>query len=125
MSADTCSSAVTPDDASIPITTEVGDRLAERAIVPFVAQHTVEFPPAVAASEPLPPPTDYPPSESGAPAIPALDDQPEGALRDADNAVEMMNLHETWENALGRIKWVMDTVTPIAGVRTLSSFAFL
>ena len=125
LSADTCSSAVTPDDASIPITTEVGDQPAERAIVSFVAQHAVEFLPAIAPSEPLSPSTDYPPNESRAPAIPAVDYQPEGALRDADNAVEMMNLHETWENALGRIKWVMDTVTPIAGVRTLSGFAFL
>ena len=103
----------------------MGDQPAERAIVPFVAQYAVEFLPPIAASEPLSPSTDYPPNESGAPAIPAVDDQPEGALRDADNAVEMMNLHDTWDNALGRIKWVMDTVTPMAGVRTLSGSAYL
>ena len=106
------------------MTTEVGNQPAERTIVPFVAQHAVEFLPAVAASEPLSPSTDYSPNESGAPVIPVVDYQPEDALRDADNAVEM-NLHDTWNNALGRIKWVMDTVTPIAGVRTLSSFAYL
>ena len=103
----------------------MGNQPAESVIVPFIAQHTVEFLPAVAASEPLSPSTDCSPNESGAPVIPVVDYRPEGALRDADNAVEMMNIHDTWDNALGRIKWVMDTVTPMAGVRTLSSTASL
>ena len=40
------------------------------------------------------------------------------ALRDAKKALTTMNdLSNTWEDALERIKWVMDTVSPVAEVR--------
>jgi hypothetical protein len=66
------------------------------------------------------PPTDQHP---GTPIPPAVD-QPAGmppvedALRDAKEAMmTMSNLSDTWGGALERIKWVMDTVSPVAEVR--------
>ena len=43
----------------------------------------------------------------------------EKALHDADNAVKTMDLYNAWDKALGRIRWVMDTIDPIAEVRTV------
>jgi len=41
----------------------------------------------------------------------------ENALHDADEAMTTINLSNTWEGVLGRIKWVMDAVSPVAEVR--------
>jgi hypothetical protein len=41
----------------------------------------------------------------------------ENALQLANEAMTTMNLSDTWEGALERIKWVMDTVSPVAEVR--------
>jgi len=42
------------------------------------------------------------------------------ALRRADEAMKPMDRSNTWEMAVGRIKWVMDTLSPIAEVRGMS-----
>ncbi len=42
---------------------------------------------------------------------------PAEKLHDADKAMMTINLPETWEGVLGRIKWVMDAVSPVAEVR--------
>ena len=47
----------------------------------------------------------------------------ENALRGANEAMKTMNLSKTWEGALERIKWVMDTLSPIAEVRRIVLFA--
>jgi len=44
---------------------------------------------------------------------------PRLALKGADQAVKQMDLSNTWKGAVGRIKWVMDTLGPIAGVRVI------
>ena len=36
-----------------------------------------------------------------------------------------INLSNTWEGALERIKWVMDTVSPVAEVRAMSFLPIL
>ncbi len=41
----------------------------------------------------------------------------ENALHDTGEAVTTINLSKTWEGALERIKWVMDTMSPVAEVR--------
>ncbi len=41
----------------------------------------------------------------------------ENALHDANEAMTTINLSNTWEGVLGRIKWVMDAVSPVAEVR--------
>jgi hypothetical protein len=44
---------------------------------------------------------------------------PRLALKRADQAVKGMDLSNTWKGAVGRIKWVMDTLCPIAEVRVI------
>jgi hypothetical protein len=44
---------------------------------------------------------------------------PRLALKGADQAVKRMDLSNTWKGAVGRIKWVMDTLRPVAEVRVI------
>ena len=44
---------------------------------------------------------------------------PRLALKGADQAVKQMDLPNTWKGAVGRIKWVMDTLRPVAEVRVI------
>jgi hypothetical protein len=73
-------------------------------------------------SEALPLPADRLPIEMGNPP-PAVTNRPAGmplaenALREANDAMTTINLCDTWESALERIKWVMDTLGPVAEVR--------
>jgi hypothetical protein len=39
------------------------------------------------------------------------------ALRDTDEATKAIDLTNTWEGAVARIQWLMDTLSPVAGVR--------
>ena len=73
-------------------------------------------------SETFSPPTDRLPSETSALILPATDRRAgispaETALNDAKEVMATINLSKTWEGALERIKWVMDTLSPVAGVR--------
>jgi hypothetical protein len=45
---------------------------------------------------------------------------PRLALKRADQAVKRMDLSNTWKGAVGKIKWVLDTLGPIAEVRVIS-----
>ncbi len=47
------------------------------------------------------------------------------ALRRADEAKRPIDRANTWEGAISRIKWVMDTVSPIAEVRAISILPLL
>ena len=44
-------------------------------------------------------------------------------LHDAKEAMTTINLSKTWEGALERIKWVMDTLSPVAEVRLNDHFS--
>ena len=44
---------------------------------------------------------------------------PHHALHRADEAMKRIDRSNTWERAVGRIKWVMDTLGPIAEVRLI------
>jgi hypothetical protein len=37
----------------------------------------------------------------------------------ADEAKELIDRSNTWEGVVGRIKWVMNTLSPVAGVRVI------
>ena len=73
----------------------------------------------------LPPsPTDRLSSEMSTPMPPAADvragmSPAENALHDADEAMTTMNLSNTLEGALERIKWVLDAVSSVAEVRAM------
>jgi hypothetical protein len=45
------------------------------------------------------------------------------ALYDTEEFMATINLSKTWEGALERIKWVMDTLSPVAAVRRNVLFA--
>ncbi|KAF8815811.1 WD40 repeat-like protein [Phlegmacium glaucopus] len=49
---------------------------------------------------------------------------PENALRGADDAVGVMNLYTTWQDAVGRIKWVMDTLSTVADLNPYAKMAW-
>jgi hypothetical protein len=71
-------------------------------------------------SETVPPPADG--SEMSSPLPPAANrpagmSLAENALEDVDEAVTTTNLPDAWGGALERIKWVMDTLSPVAEVR--------
>ena len=72
--------------------------------------------------EPLSPPTDHVPIETSShipsePDVQAAMSPAEDALQDADTATKAIDLTNAWEGAVERIKWVIDTVSPVAGVR--------
>jgi hypothetical protein len=98
---------------------------AEGADVLSAAEHTVDLSLATApTSKLLSASTNNLLIESGTPAPPTKDckteiSATEKALHDADNAVKTMDLYNTWDKALGRIRWVMDTIGPIAEVRAV------
>jgi hypothetical protein len=64
------------------------------------------------------------PSESDTPPVqPVVGSQPEtsrAALRRAEEAINNINTINTWKSAVTNLKWVMDTVTPIAAVCPIS-----
>ncbi len=89
-----------------------------------MAQGSIGTAPFVVATapEPLSPPTDHVPIETSTPISSVPDVRAavlpaENALHDADEATKAINLPSTWEGAVARIKWVMDTVSPAAEVR--------
>ena len=47
------------------------------------------------------------------------------ALRNADEAMATTKLSNTWGGTLERIKWVMDTVSPVTEVRAISFLPIL
>ncbi len=47
------------------------------------------------------------------------------ALRRADEAKKPIDRKNTWKGAVSRIKWVMDTVSPITEVRVISILPLL
>ena len=84
---------------------------------------------AAAAPEVLSPSTDNVPIVTSNPILPVPDIQAmssaENALRDADEATKAINLTSTWESTVERIKWVIDTVSPVAGVRYIVMSSYL
>jgi len=103
--------------------TEVNESPPREATEPSIAQDSTNITRSTVAtgSETLSPPTDHLPSEMSTPTPPATDRRaemsPAEKLHDADKAMMTINLPETWEGVLGRIKWVMDAVSPVAEVR--------
>ena len=89
----------------------------EQATRTTMAQDSIGTTPSVVATvpEPLLPRMDRVPIETST-AVPAMS-HAKNALTNADKATEAINLTSTWEGAVARIKWVMDTVSPVAGVR--------
>ncbi len=124
VSANATSHPILPINPTNAVATEVDVSPMEQATKPTMAQDSIETTPSVvaAAPEPLSPPTDHVPIETSTPIPPVPDvraamSPAENALHDADEATKAIDLPSTWEDAVVRIKWVMDTVSPVTGVR--------
>ena len=128
VSADATSHPILPANTTNTIATEGDVSPAEQATGATIVhpQDFFETAPYVVAvpntPEPLSPPTDHVPVETGAPTSPVPDVQSaisptKDALQGADEATKAIDLTNTWEGAVERIKWVIDTVSPVAGVR--------
>ena len=112
---------ITPNLCNSPpcIPTEDGDSPAEEATI----QGRIQFP------EHLLPASHHQPVETGN-TMPQSQEEmsststrnPRFALHRADetmNRIVPIDRSNTWERAVGRIKWVMDTLGPIAEVRVI------
>ena len=128
VSANATPRSILPINTTNIIATELDISSMEQAMGATIAhpQDSIETTPVVVAVAnthgPLSPPTDHVPFETSTPIPPELDVQAamlpaKGALQDADKAIKAINLTSTREGAVERIKWVIDTVSPVAGVR--------
>ena len=83
---------------------------------------------STACEPPLPPPDRLPAHSS----TPMPQDQAETSLVEkartdldrADEVKKLIDRSDTWEGAVGKIKWVMDTLSPVAEVRVIFVFAY-
>ncbi len=123
VSANATSYPILPINATNAIATDVHVSPMEQATKHTMAQDFIETTPFVVATAPesLSPPTDHVPIEISTPIPPVHDvraaiSPAENSLRDADEATKEINLASTWEGAIARIKWVMDTVSSAAEV---------
>ena len=116
----TTSYPVMPNEASNVQTTKVSVSPLGEATA-SITQDSVNITRStgVTGSETLSALTDPLPSTSTSPVVDqrAVVPPVERALNIVDEAMATINLSDTWEGALGRVKWVMDTVSPVAEVR--------
>jgi hypothetical protein len=59
------------------------------------------------------------PPQSREELSPTSTENPRFALHQADEFIKQIDRSDSWERAVGRIKWVMDTLGPIAEVRIM------
>ena len=116
---------ISPVDTAHAIATGMDVPPMEQATEPTIsrAEDSIETTPFVAVATPelLSPPTDDVPILTSSPIPPVPDIQAmapaKNALHDADEATKSINLTSIWESTVERIKWLIDTVSPVAGVR--------
>jgi len=65
--------------------------------------------------------TSIPPADDGSAGM----SHAKNALRNASRTMTTIKLSNTWEGALERIKWIVDTVGPVAEVRAMSFLPIL
>ena len=101
---------------SIP--TEDGDSPAEKATLPGRIQSpSSEHPLPLSHHQPVEAGNNKP--QSCEEVLPAGTKDLRLALDQADQSMKQMDRSNTWQGAVGRIKWVMDTLSPIAEVRVI------
>jgi hypothetical protein len=77
------------------------------------------------APEPPSPPPDHPPVQSSTPvpqdqAEMSLSEKAQISLDRADEAEKSIGGSNTWQGVVEKIKWVMNTLSPVAGVRVIN-----
>ncbi|KAH9016720.1 hypothetical protein EDB84DRAFT_712601 [Lactarius hengduanensis] len=122
VSPSTTSDPILPTNAPIIRSTTINDSPSREAEEPSVAKEPTNPTRSTITTGPaLAPPTNRLPSSESTPIPPATERRgvspAVSALHGAGEAMATINLSNKWEGALGRIKWVMDTVSPVAEVR--------
>jgi hypothetical protein len=111
------------------IPTEGDDTPAGEVLEPTTVTGSKALGQSTELQHPLPPP-DHLPVED---VTPMPQDQGEMSLVDeaqisldlAEQAKKSIDRSNTWEGVVGRVKWVMDTLSPVAGVRVIFVLPFL
>ncbi|KAH9026576.1 hypothetical protein EDB84DRAFT_1563707 [Lactarius hengduanensis] len=130
VSPNTTSDPIRPSTTPIIQSPQSTTRLLEKLRSPLWPRSPrIPLDPTVTAGpETLSPPPDRLPSEMSTPIPPAADRRgvspAESALHGTDEAIATINLSNKWEGALGRIKWVMDTVSPVAEYHPYAKMAY-
>jgi hypothetical protein len=94
--------------------TEDVDFPAENATIPGRTQLSPEHPVPLSHHQPVETGNNKPQEVSA-----TSTKNPRRALKRADQAMKWMDRSNTWQGAVGRIKWVMDALGPIAEVRVI------
>ncbi|KAH9023562.1 hypothetical protein EDB83DRAFT_1988372 [Lactarius deliciosus] len=131
VSPNTTSDPISPINAPIIQSTTINDSPSGEAEEPSVAQESTDPIRSTITTGPetISPPTDrLPSSEMCTPIQPAADrrgvSSAQSALHGTDEAIATINVSKKWESALGRIQWVMDTVSPVAGLHPYAKMAY-
>ncbi|KAF8260405.1 hypothetical protein EI94DRAFT_904934 [Lactarius quietus] len=119
MSPSTTSNLILPIDATNIQSTEINQTPPTDATSSTAQDSTNTTRSTATGSGALSPPTDRLPDI----LMPAGMSSAEDALQIADEAMTALNLSDTWEGALERIKWVMDTVSPVAELSPYAKMA--
>ncbi|KAH9055547.1 hypothetical protein EDB87DRAFT_1579779 [Lactarius vividus] len=125
VSPNTTSDPIVPIDPPILQSTKINDSPSEVAEEPSAAQ---DYTTTATSSATLSPPPDRRPSETSSTPIPPAADRrgvspTRSALYDAERVMTTINLSNKWEGALERIKWVMDTLGPVAELHPIAKMA--
>ncbi|KAH9053361.1 hypothetical protein EDB87DRAFT_236772 [Lactarius vividus] len=116
VSSNTTSNPISPIDATIIRSTTIND--SQEVERPSVTQESTNRTRSAIASG----------SETSTPIPPAADRRgvspAESALHGAGEAMATISLSNKWEGALGRIKWVMETVSPVAELHPYAKMAY-
>ena len=111
------------------IPTEGDDAPAGEVLEPTTAQDSKALRQSTEPEHPLPP-SDHLPVEGVTPMPQdqgemSLVDEAQASLDLAEQAKKLIDRSNSWEGVVGRIKWVMDTLSPVAGVRVKFVLPFL
>ena len=107
-----------PSGVDVPFVLANGDIKAGRLDDPITLYLTFVVSPNTASSQVLPIDATNLQSREATVADPRADmSSAENALQVANEAMTTISLSDTWEVALERIKWVMETLSPVAEVR--------
>ena len=111
---------------SLPVNvpTEADESPAEEIPIPAVVSSPMGLDPPTEPEPPLPPP-DLLLVQSSTPMPQVreetfLIEKAQASLDRADEVEKSFNRSNAWEGVVGRIKWVLDTLSPVAGVRIMS-----
>ena len=111
------------------IATEGDDNPAGEVLEPTTAPDSKRLDQYTEPEHPSPPPDHLP--VGGVTPMPqdrgemSLVDEAQISLDLAEQAKKSIDRSNSWEGVVGRIKWVMDTLSPVTGVRVISAFPFL